>query len=71
MRRLIFEEILIEEGTEDRNLRGELWHSLNDSGVVVDEARAKEEARRTRKQMPELLMRQALNRAMDPLLGRL
>ncbi|MBI2639747.1 MAG: hypothetical protein HYW90_02545 [Candidatus Sungbacteria bacterium] len=63
-----FERVLTEEGIDDKNLRGELWHSRQ--AGELDESRIRSAARELKRQLPELLVRQALNRAMDPLFGR-
>ena len=69
MNRETFERILTEEGVDDANLRAKLWHSrppdFNDN-----EERLRNAAKKFKTQLPELLVRQALNRAMDREYGR-
>lgn len=63
-----FEKVLTEEGIDDKNLLNELWRSL--PSEEHDEGRLRTAARKLKPELPGLLVRQALNRAMDPLLGR-
>lgn len=71
MDRETFERILTEEGVDDANLRAELWNS-RPSELESDnsEERLRKAAKKFKAELPDLLVRQALNRAMDRELGR-
>ena len=68
MDRETFERILTEEGIDDANLRAQLWNSRPTGDL--DEARFRKTAQKFKEMLPELLVRQALNRAMDKEFGR-
>lgn len=66
MNRETFERILAEEGIDDANLRADIWYSwYSRSADNLDERELRKAAEKFKKHLPELLMRQALNRAMD------
>ena len=69
MDRETFERILAEEGIDDANLRADLWNS-QPSDFTDDETRLRKAAQKFKKKLPGLLVRQALNQAMDKEFGR-
>ncbi len=58
-----FNKILAEEGIDDAQLRDDIWHS-RPSGEI-DAERLRTAAREFKEQLPNLRLRQALNRALD------
>ena len=69
MDRETFERILTEEGIDDAKLRDDLWHS-RPADLTNDEDKLRKAANKFKEQLPDLLVRQALNRAIDREFGR-
>ena len=63
-----FDGILAEEGINDARLRNKIWHSKPTGDL--DEGKLRTVARKFKEQLPSLLVRQSLNRAMDREFGR-
>ena len=71
MDRETFERILTEEGIDDKNLRAVLWHSRPpELDGDNNEERLRKAAKKFKAELPNLNVRQALNRAMDREFGR-
>lgn len=64
-----FKRILTEKGIDDANLRAKLWHS-RPSDLNNDENKLRKAAKKFKAELPELIVRLALNRAMDREFGR-
>jgi hypothetical protein len=63
-----FDRILTEEGIDDARLRDDIWHSK--PAVGLDEGKLRTAAKKFKEQLPNLRVRQALNRSMDREYGR-
>lgn len=68
MDRETFDRILMEEGLDDANIRSQIWNTRPSSGL--DESRLRGAAKKFKKELPNLQVRQALNKALDREYGR-
>ena len=68
MDRQTFDSILIEEGIDDISLRNDIWNTRPGDGL--DENRLRFAASQFKRSLPNLLVKKALNDAMDREYGR-
>ncbi len=63
-----FDRILAEEGIDDAQLRDDIWRSRPSGEIDAEKLRTT--AKEFKEQLPNLRLRQALNRALDREYGR-